>query len=161
MSRSKLLLGAPLLLVLLVSFAAPLRAGDADEASLEILLETLRSNKKALVDVNLQLTDDEARAFWPVYDRYQQQLAEIQERLLRVIEDYKAAFGTMTDEKAMELVADYLAVEKDRNEVRRSFLEPISEVLPGRKVMRFYQIENKIEAVLRYELAAAIPVVEQ
>jgi hypothetical protein len=158
MSRSKLLLGVLLLLVL---FAAPLRAGDAEEASLEILLDTLRSNKKALVDVNLQLTDEEARSFWPVYDRYQEQLAQVQERLLRVIEDYKAAFNTMTDEKAMELVDDYLAVEKDRAEIRRTFLEPISEALPGRKVMRFYQIENKIEAVLRYEIAAAIPVVEQ
>ena len=158
MSRPSLLLAASLLLVFA---AAPLQAGEADEASLEILRDTLRSNKKAIVDVNLALSDSEARAFWPVYDRYQKDLAAVQDRLVQVIEDYRASFGSMTDEKARKLVDDYLAVERDRAEVRRAFLGPISQALPGRKVMRFYQIENKIDAVLRYELAATIPVVEQ
>ena len=158
MSRPSLLLAASLLLVFA---AAPLQAGEADEASVEILRDTLRSNKKAIVDVNLALSDSEARAFWPVYDRYQKDLAAVQDRLVQVIEDYRASFGSMTDEKARKLVDDYLAVERDRAEVRRAFLKPISEALPGRKVMRFYQIENKIDAVLRYELARTIPVVEQ
>ena len=158
MSRSRLLIAVSLLLVLA---AAPLRAGEADQASMEILRETLRSNKKALVDVNLALTDAEARSFWPVYDRYHEDLSAVQDRLLGVIDEYAESFGNMTDEKAMKLVGDYLAVEGDRVEVRRAFLEPISATLPGRKVMRFYQIENKIDAVLRYELAATIPVVER
>ena len=141
--------------------AAPIRAGEADEASIEILRDALRSNKKAIVDVNLQLSDAEAQAFWPVYDRYQKELAGVQDRLVQVIETYRTNFGSLTDEQARKLVDDYLAVERDRAEVRRAFLGPISEALPGRKVMRFYQIENKIDAVLRYELAATIPVVEQ
>jgi hypothetical protein len=157
MRRVALLLVFSLPLVL----AAPLRAGEAGEASLDILRDTLRSNKKALVAVNLALSDEEARAFWPVYDRYQEQLGAVQERLLRVIEDYVKNFGSMSDEKALKLVDEYLTEEQDRAKLRRSFLEPISKVLPGRKVMRFYQIENKIDAVLRYELAATIPVVEQ
>jgi hypothetical protein len=157
MSRSALFL----CVLLLLTAAAPARAGEADEASTEILLETLRSNRKALVAVNLSLADDEARAFWPLYERYQQDLAANQERLIHVIEEYSANFGKMTDQKANELVDAYLAVEQDRAQLRRAFLEPISEALPGRKVMRFYQIENKIDAVLRYELAATIPVVEE
>jgi hypothetical protein len=158
MSRTSLVLS---LVALLVCAAAQTRAGDADEASPETLLETLRSNKKALVDVNLQLTDEEARAFWPVYDRYQRDLSAVQERLLRIIQDYETNFGKMGDEKALELVEEYLAEERDRARIRSSYLEPIKEVLPGVKVMRFYQIENKIDAVLRYHLAATIPVVEQ
>lgn len=166
MARSKRALAAPLLPVLAASLllvlgATPLRASEADEASIEILRDTLHANKKALVAVNLALTDAEASAFWPVYDRYQQELAAVQGRLLQVIQDYEANFGKMTDEKADELVRKYLAVEQDRARIRQAYLEPISQALPGRKVMRFYQIENKIDAVLRYELAATIPVVEQ
>jgi hypothetical protein len=146
---------------LLALVAAPLRAGEADEASMEILLDTLRSNKKALVDVNLTLTDEEARAFWPVYERYQAELGAVQDRVARVIEEYKANFGSMSHEKAMELVAQYLDAEKARAEVRSRYVKPVSEALPGRKVMRFYQIENKVDAVLRYQIAAEIPVVEQ
>ena len=111
--------------------------------------------------MNLQLTDTEAAAFWPVYDRYQAELRAVQDRLLGVIDAYSAEFGKLSDEKARKLVEDYLAVEKDRAELRSAYLAPIAESLPGKKVMRFYQIENKIDAVLRYELAASIPVVEQ
>jgi hypothetical protein len=158
MPASRLFPAAALLLALLATAAA---AGEADEASLEILRDTLRSNKKALIDVNLVLSDEEARVFWPIYDRYQVDLAAVQERLLRVIQDYSENFEDLTDDEARQLVEQYLAVERSRTEVRSAFLEPISQALPGRKVMRFYQIENKIDAVLRYELAATIPVVEQ
>jgi hypothetical protein len=147
--------------IVLVLAAGPGHAGEADEASLQILVATLHANKKALVDVNLQLTDAEAAAFWPVYDRYQAELDAVQARLLQVIEAYTAAFGNMTHENANTLVNDYLGVQRDRVAVRRKYLEPITQALPGRKVMRFYQIENKVDAVMRYELAKTIPVVEQ
>ncbi len=128
---------------------------------MEILRDTLRSNKKALVAVNLALSDEEARAFWPVYDRYHAELTVVGDRLLRVIEDYKRTFGSTTDDEARKLIDDYLAIQRDRVALRRSYVEPFAEALSGRKLMRFYQIENKIDAVMRYELAASIPVIEQ
>jgi hypothetical protein len=158
MSRSSWLLAVPLLLLLA---ASPIRAGESDEATLEILLGTLQHNKMALVAVNLTLTDEEARAFWPVYDRYQKDLAAIQDRLLAVIGDYAANYGSMNDDEAMQLAEDYLRVERDHAALRQAYLKPISDVLPGMKVMRFYQIENKIDAILRYDLAATIPVVPE
>ena len=148
-------------LLLWVFAAAPAGAGEADEASMEILRDTLRSNKKALVAVNLALSDEQARAFWPVYDRYQAELTAVGDRLLQVIEDYKRTFGNTTDDQARELVDEYLVIQRDRVELLQSYVEPFAEALPGRKLMRFYQIENKIDAVMRYELAASIPVIEQ
>jgi hypothetical protein len=136
-------------------------AGSADEINLEILRDTIRANKRALVAVNLGLTDDEAERFWPVYDRYQAELTGVHDRLVAVIEDYTASFTDLADEKALKLVDDYLAVEADRAAVRRAHLDAFAKVLPGRKVARFYQIENKMDAVLRYDLAAEIPVLDE
>jgi hypothetical protein len=154
---SRLILALPLLLLA----AGPAGAGEADEASLGILMQTLRANRKALVDVNLELSDEEASAFWPVYDSYQADLAKVQDRLVALVEGYAKDYATMTDEGALKLVDEYLEIEADRIEVRQNHREAISGALPGRAVMRFYQIENKIEAVLRYDLAASIPVVKQ
>jgi hypothetical protein len=67
----------------------------------------------------------------------------------------------MPDDKAMKLADDYLSAEGDRVKIRRTYLDQFAKVLPGRKVVRFYQIENKMDAVLRYDLAREIPVVEQ
>jgi hypothetical protein len=133
----------------------------ATETNLEVLLSTIRANRKALVAINLGLSDDEATRFWPVYDRYQQDITATGDRLAAVIQDYSANFRDLSHDKAMKLVEDYLAIEADRAQVRRAYVDEFAKILPGRKVARFYQIENKIDAVLRYDLAATIPVVEE
>jgi hypothetical protein len=148
-------------LLLAVLAAAPVSAGEADDANMEILRDTLRSNKKALVAVNLALSDDEARAFWPVYDSYQAELTVVGDRLLQVIDDYKRNFGSTTDDEARKLVDTHLAVQRDRVALLDSYLERFAEILPGRTLMRFYQIENKIHTVMLYELAETIPVIAQ
>jgi hypothetical protein len=143
----------------LALFATPGRAGEAAKANLDILRDTIRANRKALVAANLKLTDEEAARFWPLYDRYQAELTAVQDRAAKVIEDYTAGFRDLSNEKALKLADDWLSAEGDRVKVRREYLDQFAKVLPGRTVVRFYQIENKMDAVLRYELAGAIPVV--
>ena len=62
-------------------------------------------------------------------------------------------------EKAKSIADQYLTEEADRAKLRRTYLDEFAKALPGRKVARFYQIENKMDAVIRYDLAASIPVV--
>ena len=153
--------GSILSLLVALFLAWPAAAGEADEAEFEILVQTIQANKKAFIAVNLELEDAEAKAFWPVYDRYQSDLSRVRDRLVKLIEDYTANFATMSDEKASQIVEDFLAIEREHAEVRQKHLEPFSGVLPGRKVVRLYQIENKIQAIFRYELARNIPVIQQ
>jgi len=141
--------------------ATPGRAGEAAKANLDILRDTIRANRKALVAANLTLSNDEAGRFWPLYDKYQTELTAVQDRAVKIIEDYTASFKSISDEKAMKLADDWLSAEVDRVKVRRAYLEQFAKVVPGRKVVRFYQIENKMDAVLRYDLAGEIPVVEE
>jgi hypothetical protein len=150
------LLAASLLLAL---SAAPVRAEE--EADTAVLLEAIRANRKALVAVNLGLTAEEDKKFWPVYDAYEKQMNVLQDRLVKVIEDYIASFADLGDDKAMQLVKEYLAIDAERVKVKQENLPAFAAVLPGRKVARFYQIENKMDAVVRFKLAETIPVVEK
>ena len=160
MRRAAALLTALLLAV--PAFAAePAKTGEADKANLEVLRDTIRANKKALVAVNLDLSDAEAKEFWPLYDRYQAELKGVNDRLVTLIQDYTSNFGTLADDHAKKLAEDYLAVEEDRAKVRRTYFADFTKVLPGKKAARFYQIENKMDAVIRYDLASEIPVVER
>ena len=162
MSKIRLVLVA----VLLFGFsaaalrAAPPPARPAAEANLDVLLDAIRANRKALVAINLKLTDDEAAKFWPVYDRYQQEINALGDRLVGVIQDYSAGFSDLSNDKAMKLMEEYLTIEAERVKVRRTYIDEFAKILPGRTVARLYQIENKIDAVIRYDLAATIPVVE-
>jgi hypothetical protein len=132
----------------------------ASDADLATLVDTIRMNKKALVSASLNLTPEQAEKFWPVYDRYQTELAAIQDRYLRIIKDYRAEYDTLTDAQAIALIEEYLDTDRDRAALRRNYLPQFTAVMPGRDVARFDQIENKMEAILRYDLASSIPVVK-
>jgi hypothetical protein len=151
--------------VILGAWAAAPRAdpppADRSEADIDLLLDTIRANRKALVAVNLELSADEASRFWPLYDRYLQELQATGDRLARVIQEYTASFPDLSNETAMKLMDEYLAIEADRVKLRRAYLGEFAKGLPGRTVARLYQIENKLDAVIRYDLAASIPVVEE
>jgi hypothetical protein len=141
--------------------AADKAAAAAPQSEQSILLDTIRANRKALVAVNLQLSEEEAGKFWPLYDKYEKELNTVGDRVLAVVEDYSKSFHNLSNDKAAKLMEDYLAAEAERVQVRRTYLPEFLKVLPGRTVARFYQIDNKMDAVLRYDLAAAIPVVEE
>jgi hypothetical protein len=161
MSLLHLLLAATLISCL---STVPVRAaepgGPTAKVNLELLRDTIRANRKALISVSLTLTDEEAAKFWPLYDRYQKEISVVGDRMTVLVEDYITHFRDLSNEKASQLTGDYLAAEADRLQVRRTYLGEFAKILPGRTVARFYQIENKMDAVLRYDLAGAIPVVE-
>ena len=161
--RNTCLLVAAILCVVVSSGDA--RAADkaaaAPQSEQSILLDTIRTNRKALVAVNLGLSEDEAAKFWPLYDKYQKDLNAVGDRVAAIVDDYSKSYRDLSNDKAMKLMEDYLAVEADRVQVKRAYVDEFAKALPGRKVARFYQIENKMDAVLRYELAAAIPVVDE
>ena len=161
MLRAAALLTALLLAVPAFAGTPAKATGEADKANLDVLRSTIRANKKALVAVNLKLTDAEAKDFWPLYDRYEGELKTVNDRLVKLIEDYTKGYATLTDEQAKKIAEDYLTVEEDRAKVRRTYFAEFTKVLPGKKAARFYQIENKMDAVIRYDLASEIPVVEQ
>lgn len=153
-----LLLAAPL-------GASALRAAEpaapADEASMATLLETIRANRRALVAASLNLNAEEAAAFWPVYTRYQTEMNAVGDRMATLVEDYTTHYRDLSNDKALELVKAYLDAEAERLKIRTTYLPEFTKVVPGRTVARFYQIENKMDAVVRYDLAKTIPVVDE
>jgi hypothetical protein len=158
-----------LLLCCAALLAGSATAGAADhgagsvqvEADRALLINTVRANRRALVAVNLNLTSEQAAQFWPLYDRYQTELNAVGDRGLAVVKDYVDHYTDLSNEKALQLMTDYLNAEGERLKIRQTYLPEFAKVLPGRTVARFYQIENKIDALLRYDLASTIPVIEQ
>ena len=137
--------------------AVPTFAQDRTADTMQIVLEKVRADKKLLVAENLQLTEDEGKAFWPVYDQYQNELFLLRVRTAKLITDYANVQEKMTNDVARSLLDEALAIESLGVMLRQVFLSEFRRVLPDVKVARYYQIENKIQAALFYELARNIP----
>jgi len=128
-------------------------------SDMEILRQKLKADKKLVVAQAMQLTEAEAKGFWPVYDSYQADLGTINARLGHAIKAYAEAYrtDTLTDDKAQTLLNEALQIEQAEVDLKRAYVPKLGGVLSSVKVARYLQIENKIRAVLKYELAGDIP----
>jgi hypothetical protein len=147
----------------LVVLAVPTFAQDKPvDTNMQILLEKVKADKKLVVAANMELSDTEGKAFWPIYDAYQKDLQGLNDRLAKTIMAYADAYNknALTDDLANRLTTEALAIDQDEIAMRKTYAARLSAVLPGKKVARYLQIENKIRAAIRYELAAGIPLVQ-
>ena len=158
-NKKRAVLTVVVLAVVLVAAAQAL-AQDAPADNMQIILEKVRADKKLLVAENLQLTASEAKAFWPVYERYQDELFLLRMRSLKLIKDYVASYEKMTDSTAEKLISEYMTIETLGLKLREAYLPKFRKVLSPVKTARYYQIENKIQAALYYELAQKIPLMK-
>lgn len=148
------------LFALATLIALPAAAQTASD--MQILAEKIKADKKLVVAANMQLTEDEATGFWPLYEAYQKDLQGINQRLAGVIKNYADAYnkGPVSDETAKKLMNDAIAIEDAEVKLKRSYASKLQKVVPGMKVARYLQIENKIRAIIKYEIAANIPLVQ-
>ena len=128
--------------------------------NMQLVLEKIRADKKLLVAENMQLTEAEAKVFWPVYSAYQDELFLLRGRTAKLITDYAAAYDQMSNDTAKKLLNEYMTIEALGLKLRQTYLPKFRGVLPEVKVVRYYQIENKINAALLYELGAKIPLMQ-
>ena len=151
-----------LVLALTTLVSMPAFCQDNGTSNMEILRQKIKADKKLVVAANMNLTEPEAKAFWPVYDAYQNDLQRINQRIGKVISEYADAYNTgrVEDDTAKRLLNETLAIEEAETKLKRTYATRLEKAIPATKVARYMQIENKIRAVIRYELAAEIPLAQ-
>ncbi len=151
------------LIICVVALAAgpALAQNTATDANMQILLDKVRVDKKLVVAANMDLNEAEGKVFWPIYDAYQKDLQAMNDRLGKTILAYADAYNqnALTDDLAKRLTNEALAVDQDELRLRTICASRLNGVLAAKKVARYLQIENKIRAAIRYDLATGIPLV--
>jgi len=140
--------------------AIPAFAQEVTQNTMDSVREALKAQKRAFIAVNMQLTETEDAKFWPVYDSYQKDMEKINQSIGELILDYAKNYEALTDSKADDLLKKNLSLDNEILQLKTSYLPKFKVVLPAKKVARYYQLENKIQAVSRYDLAEKIPLVK-
>ena len=148
------------LVIALIGLVGYAGAGDKPADNMDLVQEKIRTDKKLFIATNMELTESEAKTFWPVYEAYQKELKTLRDREIKLIEEFAAAYETMSDDVAKNLLNDSLSISADQQNLNQSFLPKFRKVLPEKKVARYYQLENKINAVVEFEMAKRIPLVK-
>ena len=136
-------------------------AQDKPADNMQILREKIKADKKLVVATAMELTESEANNFWPIYDEYQKELQKINRRMVNVLDGYAADFKSksLTDDKAKKLIDEANAIDQAEVNLKSTFAPKLAKALPTIKVARYLQIENKIRAIVRYDIAQGVPLV--
>ncbi len=136
---------------------------QADEAKTQMMADiqltraVIGAQRQALVTQGMDLSLDEMQSFWPLYREYRLEAAALGDRLVALILTYVENQQNLTDQLADRLLSESMSIEKDRASLKARYLPRFKKVLPARKVVRFYQIENKLDIAILAELAKQIP----
>lgn len=153
------------LIFLLCSAAQMVCAQAADYAAdaaeqIEIVRAATAAERKIMVMKEMNLTAEEAEKFWPLYEEFRNKMRIVGDKRVRIITDYAASYSTMTNELAEELLDDYVDYLDQQQDVTKRYIKKFRAILPDRKVARYFQLEHKLDAVVDFELAARIPLME-
>ena len=152
------------LLVFLFLFAVvSTNALAVDEAVKGEILWTrtvIAANRTQIVLNTLELNKAQVDAFSPVYLDYWEEMNQINGRLADLILDYSDNFENLTDEKALSMLDGYLDVQKKKVALKKKYVKKFKKVLTPKKLVQYYQTENKLDAIIMMELAAGVPLVK-
>jgi hypothetical protein len=150
------------LIAVLVAFTTSALAQEKPADTMELLRQKIKADKELVVGANMDLTEAEGQRFWPVYEAYQRDLQKLNQRIMALMERYAADYRnkSVTDEKAKPLIDEAVSIEQAEAKLKSAYVPKLSKVLPAKKVARYLQIENKIRAIVKYDLASAVPLVQ-
>jgi hypothetical protein len=146
------------------STAASEAASKPDPAKVDqdvsLLRQDLRSGKKQLIAANLNLTDEEATKFWPVYDQYSAESAKLGDEKYALLKEYAEGYGKLSDDQAVSLLKRSTALDEKIAALRSKYVPLVNDVLPGTKTATFFQIDRRLSNLIDLQLAQEIPLVQ-
>lgn len=129
----------------------------AQNSQKQLDIAAARAQRKATVGANMNLTPEEAAKFWPVYDAYEAQMDKIEDRHVRELKEFAAKYQNYTDADAKAKLDEVMAIQQARLDVQKDFIPKFLAVVSQIKVTRFYQIDNKIQALIQCDIAQLVP----
>ena len=130
------------------AIAFPAYAQDTDE-------DEITADEDVIIVTSV--TDEQAKVFWPLYRQYREEMQTVGDRLVNLIENYGQNYESLTDEQAAQMMKEYLKMQKDSNAIKEKYMPRFNKILPAKTVMRFYQIENKMDTIVMLAVASQIP----
>jgi len=146
----------------IASMAAPMTVAQdktADMTDMQALRAAVKSDKHALVASMLNLTDAEAKRFWPIYDTYQRNLDLTSRRRVVALEGLLSRDKPMTNLAARNLVTELMAVDEAEVRARHTLRNRLMRALPPIKAARYLELEDKLQAIRDYDVASTVPLI--
>ncbi|HXW62865.1 MAG TPA: hypothetical protein VEJ45_09710 [Candidatus Acidoferrales bacterium] len=126
----------------------------------QLLQTDLRSQREAIIKEEMQLNQQQAAVFWPIYKQYDAEQTKLGDEKLAIVQDYAANFMTMSNEKADELAQRCMQLEEKRMALREKYYAILKKPLSPVLAARFFHVEDQIQLILDLQIASNLPIIE-
>jgi hypothetical protein len=113
-----------------------------------------------VLTANLPLTAEESRAFWPLYHEYRAAVARKYDRVIALVADYVANGDKMSDKQAEEMLNEFWSTQLDALVLKQDYFPRFKQILPVKKAVRFFQLDNRLDAAVQSDASRQLPLVE-
>jgi hypothetical protein len=146
--------------VLFASFAVSASAADVANI-MQMERAQLQADRKVIVGQAMQLNPDQTEKFWALYDDYAAERKKNGDRMQKIILDYAKNYPAVPDDVARKLMDDWLKVQSEDLRLKKKYVGKFKKVLKPQQLVRYFQTENKLDAIIDFGLAADIPLMEK
>jgi hypothetical protein len=131
------------------------------DAYTQLLRADLSAKSEQIVRETMQLNDQQAPIFWPIYRQYQAEQSKLTTEKLAIVTDYANNFSTMTDEKADQLAQQVMQLDEKRMALREKYYATMKKALSPIVAARFFQVEHQLQLIVDLQIAANLPIIEE
>ncbi|HTZ32498.1 MAG TPA: hypothetical protein VMH31_08580 [Methylomirabilota bacterium] len=132
----------------------------ASDQDLQMMRQDLRRQKQKIIAENLPMNEQQAAKFWAIYNRYTSDLKQVNDEKYRLVKDYGEQWQGMTNDQALIYIRRWLEVDAQAHELRLKYVPEVSQVLPGKKVATFFQLDRRLSMMIDLQLSSQMPLAQ-
>jgi hypothetical protein len=152
------LIATGFLISCLFVLAVPLAAENVDrEKAIDASRTIIKSERESFVSGTMKLSEEERLVFWPIYSAYREDRDKVTDRAVALVTEYMNHYEEITNEQAQRMLDEFLDIRKEELELKKTYVKRFNHVLEPRTTLKFFQMENRLDAVSRFQLTNQIP----
>lgn len=123
----------------------------------ELIKSYFKLTKKAIFEAGMGLTEEGAQVFWPIYNKYEVEVGNLNDKRIGFLNKYVENFENITDEQADEFVNEVFKYRKKSLSLKMKYYKQMKKSLSAKTATRFVEIEQYIQTAVRYEIMESLP----
>jgi hypothetical protein len=129
------------------------------DREIELTRDALRVRRQSMVALAMNLSEQEATAFWPLYLEMRAEAQALGDRRVALIRKIEGS-DSASESEVKAATDDWLRLEQDLLKLRTKYVKRFRKIVSQRSVARLFQLEAKLDAVTNYDLVERVPLVE-
>jgi hypothetical protein len=125
-----------------------------------VLRQDVQASKTDIITRSMGFTEEQSKAFWPVYREYANEQSKLGDQRVSLIKDYAANYDKIDDTQAKDYLTRALRYEDQIQVLRRSYVSKFEKAIGVKQTAKFYQVDNRLSLLVNLQLANLLPIIK-